>query len=74
MKQFKRDISDFGNLARDMQEDNKFSKSRNHTIIIRHLKSIDSTTEKINTFEEAFIEYQRDMGIIKNITQEYNIT
>jgi len=61
IKQFKRDITPTGELARDIEFDKKFPRSKRYNIILEHLEAQNSSDNVISTFEEAFLQYQSSM-------------
>lgn len=65
IKQFKRDVTPIGDLARDMEYDKAFPKSKKRHIILSHLESLEASESAIDTFEEAFADYETFMEIVK---------
>lgn len=61
IKQFNEDISAIGDLARMIELDNKFPRSKMYATLISYLRLTDSYHNTIPAFEEAYKEYQTKM-------------
>ena len=57
IKQYERQDSYFGDLADDINRDNKFPKSDNFSTLLNHLISKRACAECVQTFVEAYKEY-----------------
>ena len=61
--QFKKDITPTGELARNIEFDKEFPRSKRYNIILEHLESQNTSDNMICIFEEAFLQYQADTKI-----------
>lgn len=58
--QFKKDITPTGELARNIEFDKKFPKSKMYDVNLEHLQSQNTSDDMICIFEEAFLQYKVD--------------
>ncbi len=56
--QFKKDENRFGDLARDIQIDESFPKENDYSEILNHLRMVDACDNAVDTFKDAWNNYQ----------------
>ena len=60
IKQFKKENTRFGDLARDIQSDESFPRKNNYEEMIDYLKMGDASSNAIDTFKDAWKSYQNN--------------
>lgn len=67
LKQFHDQDNSLGDLSRDVLDDSGFPRTKKYDIILEYLLSLHASDNALETFEESFSVYQRDISNKKNI-------
>lgn len=70
IKQFRGENTRFGDLEADIQEDADFPLTHSYTVMDNHLRGMGASDACLDTFQEAFNEYDKQLVLSKRDKKE----